>query len=166
MPKKYTCPICTKKYGKPLGHLYTSKIGKEHSVLRFKKLSKESSPLIKDFENIIVPDQRLDIDYRITAHIEPKHALWELGKGPLKNIITLLKIIRNRELFNSYKKEAFLWVKLPDQPMHFPLALKTAEIKLNTEKNIIEIKVAREELGNYGIAPRFGFFELPLPNAF
>ena len=138
-----------------------------YDLLKLKKELKSPIPLINviewyiDFENIIVPDQRLDVDYRIAAHIEPKHALWELGKGPLKNIITLLQIIRNRELFNSYKKEAFLWVKLPDQPTYFPLALKTAEIKLNTQKNIIEIKVAREELGNYGIAPRFGFFELP-----
>ncbi len=138
-----------------------------YDLLKLKTELKSPIPLMNvvewyiDFENIIIPDPRLDIDYRIAAHIEPKHALWELGKGPLKNIITLLQNIRNRELFNTYKKEAFLWVKLPDQPMHFPLPLKTAEIKLNTEKNIIEIKVAREELGNYGIAPRFGFFELP-----
>jgi len=138
-----------------------------YDLLKLKTELKSPIPLMNvvewyiDFENIIIPDPRLDIDYRIAAHIEPKHALWELGKGPLKNIITLLQNIRNRELFNTYKKEAFLWVKLPNQPMHFPLPLKTAEIKLNTEKNIIEIKVAREELGNYGIAPRFGFFELP-----
>ncbi len=114
-----------------------------------------------DFENILIPDPRLDIDYRITAHIEPTHPLWELGKGPLKNIITLLQNIRNRELINSFKKEAYLWVKLPEQSMYFPLALKTAEINFNTNKNLIEISVTREELGSYGIAPRFGFYELP-----
>jgi predicted RND superfamily exporter protein len=114
-----------------------------------------------DFENIIIPDPRLDIDYRITAHIEPKHALWELGKGPLKNIITLLENIKNRELINAFKKEAYLWVKLPEQPTYFPLLLDTAEINFNSKKNSIEIIVTREELGNYGIAPRFGFFELP-----
>jgi len=114
-----------------------------------------------DFENMLKPDERLDIDYRITAHIEPKHALWELGKGPLKNIFTLFKIIRSRELINSYKEEAYLWVKLPDQPMYFPLKLETGEINFNTNTNKVEISVSREELGNYGIAPRFGFFELP-----
>ncbi len=114
-----------------------------------------------DFENMLIPDPRLDIDYRITAHIEPTHSLWELGKGPLKNIITLLQNMRNRELINSFKKEAFLWVKLPEQPTYFPLALESAEINFNTDENLIEISVSREELGNYGIAPRFGFYELP-----
>ena len=114
-----------------------------------------------DFENIIKPDPRLDVDYRITAHIEPQHALWELGKGPIKNIFTLLKNIRNRELLNAYKKEAYLWVKLPEQPMYFPLTLKSAEIHFNTNDNLVEITVDREELGSYGIAPRFDFIELP-----
>jgi len=114
-----------------------------------------------DFENQIKPDQRLDIDYRISAHIEPKHALWELGKGPLKNIFTIIKNIRNRELFNSYKEEAYLWVKLADQPTYFPLQLKTADINFNINENKVEITVSRGELGSYGIAPRFGFFELP-----
>lgn len=138
-----------------------------YDLLKFKTGLKSPIPLLNvvewyiDFNNIIIPDPRLDIDYRITAHIEPKHILWEIGKGPLKNIITLFQNLRKRELFNTYKKEAFLWVRLPDQPMYFPLPLKTAEINFNTGKNLIEIKVAREELGNYGIAPRFGFFELP-----
>ena len=114
-----------------------------------------------DFENIIIPDPRLDIDYRISAHLEPKHVLWEIGKGPLKNIVTLLKNILNRELIKSFEKEAYLWVKLPEQPTYFPLALKSAEINFNTNKNLIEITVSREELSSYGIAPRFGFYELP-----
>jgi predicted RND superfamily exporter protein len=114
-----------------------------------------------DFENMLKPDERLDIDYRLTAHIEPKHTFWELGKGPLKNIFTIFKNIRNRELFNSFKQEVYLWVKLPDQPMYFPLELKTGKINFNTDNNKVEISVSREELGNYGIAPRFGFFELP-----
>jgi predicted RND superfamily exporter protein len=114
-----------------------------------------------DFENLLKPDERLDIDYRITAHIEPKHTLWELGKGPLKNIFSIINLIRNRELFNTFKKEAYLWVKLPDQPMYFPLKLNTGEINFNTNENKVEISVSREELGTYGIAARFGFFELP-----
>ena len=113
-----------------------------------------------DFENIIRPDPMLDIDYKITAHIEPKHALWEIGKGPFKNIKDILEHIKNRELF-TYKKEAYLWIKTPDQPMSFPLPLETAEINFDATKNLIEIKASREELSRYGIALRFGFFELP-----
>lgn len=114
-----------------------------------------------DFENIIQPDKLLDIDYKITAHIEPKHSLWEIGEGPLKNLRAIFQQIRNRELFNTFKKEAYLWVRLPEQPMFLPIQLKTAEINFNTQKNLIEIKTSREELGNYGIAVRYGFFELP-----
>lgn len=114
-----------------------------------------------DFENIIRPDPMLDIEYKITAHIEPKHPLWEIGKGPFNNLKDILSMVRNRELFNSYKKEAYLWLKPADQPMSFPLSLETAEINFNIEKNLIEIKVDREELGKYGIALRYGFFELP-----
>ena len=114
-----------------------------------------------DFENLLKPDERLDVDYRISAHIEPKHSLWELGKGPPKNIFTIFRNLRNRELFNSFKEEAYLWVKMADMPTYFPLELKTAEINFNTGENKVEISVSREELGTYGIATRFGFFELP-----
>ena len=41
------------------------------------------------------------------------------------------------------------------------MELKTAKINFNTNENKVEISVSRQELGNYGIAPRFGFYELP-----
>jgi predicted RND superfamily exporter protein len=113
-----------------------------------------------EFNNLIKPSEELDISYKIAAHIEPKHTLWEYGKGPLKNIREILNHIKNRELF-AYKKEVYLWIKPPGQIIYFPLPLKTANINLETEKNQIEIKVSREEIGNYGIAPRFGLLELP-----
>ena len=114
-----------------------------------------------DFENIIRPDPQLDIEYKITAHIEPKNSLWEIGKGPLKNIKSLIQQIVNRELLNSYKKEAYLWVKQKGMPFAFPVSLKTAEIEFDTQKNIIKIDVSRDELGKYGVALRYGSFELP-----
>ena len=104
-----------------------------------------------DFEIIIRPDERLDIDYKITAHIEPKHNLWEIGKGPLKNIISILQKIKGRELFNTYKKEVYLWVKLPEQPMSFPLKLETGNVFFDIQKNQIKIDVSKEELGKYCI---------------
>ena len=83
------------------------------------------------------------------------------SKGPLKNIFTIINNIRNRELFNSFKEEVYLWVKMVDQPTYFPLELNTAELNFNTNNNKVEITVSREELGRYGISPRFGFYELP-----
>jgi predicted RND superfamily exporter protein len=114
-----------------------------------------------DFENLIKPDERLDMSYKISAHLEPKHELWEVGRGVIKNIVEILNNIKNRELFNSYDKEAYLWIRPPDQTMYLPLQLETAEIDFNTNKNLITITVSREEIGKYGIAPRFGIFELP-----
>ena len=114
-----------------------------------------------DFENIVRPHEMLDIDYRIAAHIEPKHPLWEIGIGPLKNLRAILEHIKNRELFNTYKKEAYLWIKPPGQDIYFPLLLETGEVEFNVKKNLIEVKASREELANYGITLRYRFFELP-----
>ena len=114
-----------------------------------------------DFENIIRPDPMLDIDYKITAHIEPKHSIWEIGKGPLKNIKSIFQYIRNRELFNSYKKEAYLWIKAPEMPFYFPIKLETANVQFDTGNNRVDINVSRDELGKYGIALKYSFIELP-----
>jgi len=114
-----------------------------------------------DFENIIQPDPMLDIEYKITAHIEPKHVIWEIGKGPLKNILSILNIIRKGELVDCYKQEAYLWVKQKNTPISFPFPLETAEINFNVQSNSIDVKVSRDELSKYGIVLRYGFFELP-----
>jgi len=114
-----------------------------------------------DFENLIKPDPQLDINYKISAHIEPKHPIWEVGKGPLKNVQSILQYIKQRELINTYKKEAYLWIKTPDMPFYFPINLETANVSFNTENNIVSINVSRDELGKYGVALKYGFFELP-----
>ena len=114
-----------------------------------------------DFENLIKPDERLNVSYRIAAHIEPKYPVWEVGKGLLQNLKTLINNAKERDLFKVYKKEAYLWVRPPQQDIFFPIQLKTADVNFNLTNNQIEIKVTREELSNYGIAPRYGAFELP-----
>jgi len=114
-----------------------------------------------DFENIIKPDPMLDINYKITAHIEPKNTLWEIGKGPINNLKSIIQSIQKGELFNSYKKEAYLWIKAPEMSFYFPIKLETAEINFDSEKNFVSINVSREELGKYGIALSYEFFQLP-----
>lgn len=114
-----------------------------------------------DFENIIKLDPLLDVDYKITAHIEPKHSIWEIGKGPLKNVKTIFQLIRNKELFNSYKKEAYLWIKASDMSFYFPIKLETAQVKFDTGNNRVDINVSRDELGKYGVALKYEFIELP-----
>jgi len=114
-----------------------------------------------DFDNLIKFDQDLDIDYKIAAHIEPKNPIWTIGNGVIKNIQDIITQIKNQELFNTFQKQAYLWIKPPGQNMYFPITLKTGEIKLDREKNTVEIKISREEIGRYGIATKMGSFELP-----
>lgn len=114
-----------------------------------------------DFKNLVIPDERLDIDFKIAAHIEPTNPLWEIGKGPLKNLREIVQNLRKHELFNSYKKEVYLWIKPPGQTMYFPIPLETANVTFNIIENRISIDVSREELGKLGIAPRIGSIELP-----
>jgi predicted RND superfamily exporter protein len=113
------------------------------------------------FDNLIKPVEDLDISYKLAVHIEPKHQLWEIGKGFFNNIKTLFENIRDRELFNEYKVECYLWIKLPNQTLYYPLPLETAKIDFKTGKNTIDVNISREEIGKFGISPRFGLLELP-----
>lgn len=112
-----------------------------------------------NFENLIKPNESLDISYRIAAHIEPSYPIWEVGKGFLENFREIINHIRNRELLNSYKSEAYLWIRPPGESMYFPLPLSSGNITF--EQNRINVKVSREELGQFGIATQIGTFELP-----
>ena len=131
----------------------------------FQSTLKPSFPLVNvmewyiDFENLILP--QLDVGYKIAAHIEPSHPVWEIGKGVLANLKVLLQNIRNRELLNSYKKEVYLWIKPPGQEISFPLPLTTGTVLFDTNKNRVNIVVSIDELRTYGISPKIGTFELP-----
>ena len=111
------------------------------------------------FRNKITPVEELDLSYTIAVHIEPEHPVWELGEGLHNNLRSLLTHLRNRELLSTYTMTGVLWVQMPDQPVSFPIPLETANVSI--EQNTIHLEVSRKELGTYGIAPRFGSFELP-----
>lgn len=138
-----------------------------YDLSHFQSTLKPSFPWVNvmewyvSFENLILPDETLEIEYQITAHLESVHPIWEVGKGVLHNLRTMLQNLINRKLFDSYKKEAYLWIKPPEQPMFFPIPLKTGEITFDINNNRVNIRVIREELGGFGIAPQFGSFELP-----
>lgn len=114
-----------------------------------------------DFKNLIIPDEMLDINYKITARIEPTNELWEIGKGLPGNIKNILHNIKNRKLFKSYKKEVYLWISPPGQDMSFPIPLETGNVTFNTVENRVEIEVEKEELGKYGIVPEMYGMGLP-----
>ena len=114
-----------------------------------------------DFKNLITPLEELDINYQIAAHIEPSQPVWIVGNGLINNIRNLLNIIKNNQLINSYRSEVYLWIKAPGQDISFPIVLNTGNVTFNTFENKIEIEVKKTELGNYGIAPKFGSYQLP-----
>jgi len=114
-----------------------------------------------DFKNLITPYEELDMSYQIAAHIEPSQPIWIVGNGILDNIKNLLNNIKNNQLINSYKSEVYLWLEAPGQDISFPIVLKSGNVTFNTLENKIEIEAQKTELGNFGIAPKFGSFQLP-----
>ena len=113
------------------------------------------------FNNLIVPYAELDVEYQISAHIEPTHPMWTIGEGFFQNLQTLFDLIKNRELLNSYNKEVYLWITPPDKSFSFPLRLMNATVNFDIPKNQVQIEVSLEELAQYGIAPQIGAFSLP-----
>lgn len=138
-----------------------------YDLSAFESKFKSPIPLVNvlewyiDFDNLIKPDERLNISYRISAHFEPKHPIWVIGKGLKNNLKDIYNNLLEQELFSAYRKDVYLWIKSPGQAISFPILLKTGEITFDLKRNIIKMEVSREEIGQYGIAPRFGSFELP-----
>jgi len=114
-----------------------------------------------DFKNLITPDQRLNLNYKITAHIEPTNKLWEVGNGFIKNFKDIINLIRGHDLFGSYKKEAYLWVQQPGSDISFPIKLETGNVTFDVAENQIKIEVEKKELGKFGIAPEIYDVKLP-----
>jgi predicted RND superfamily exporter protein len=112
------------------------------------------------FRNQIIPDENLDIEYKIVAHIEPESEKWEIGRGLVNNIKELFSKIRSKEL-NTYTIEPYLWLKPPSSDISFPIKLNSSEIVIKSDENIIEIIVDKAELGKYGLAPESDGFGLP-----
>lgn len=114
-----------------------------------------------EFKNLITPFQELNITYQIAANIEPTKPIWTIGNGIISNIKALINNLRNNQLVKSYTSEVYLWIKAPGQNISFPITLKTGKVTFNPIENKIEIEVEKTELGNYGISPKYGSYELP-----
>ncbi len=114
-----------------------------------------------EFKNLIIPDERLNITYKIAAHIEPTNPFWEIGKRPFRNIVDIISKTLNRQLFRSYKNEAYMWIKPTESDQFFPIKLESGIVNLNISNDRVEILVNKSELGEYGIAPETSGFVLP-----
>jgi len=118
-----------------------------------------------NFENAINPIPSFTLDYAISAQIaifsEAEKPRWELGKGPIKNIRNIREILKSPSINLSYELNPYIIIKITDQQIEIPILLKYTNVTLDIEKNIIRIEIPLSELGKYGIAPKFGSFEVP-----
>ena len=114
-----------------------------------------------EFKNLIAPNEALDVQYLIAAHVEPLHPLWELGDGVVKNLKMFLNNLKKHELYNTYGENVFLWVGIPNNDVFIPFVLDTGNITFDYDNNRIIITVEKKELGKYGLAPEFEDFALP-----
>lgn len=111
------------------------------------------------FRNEIVPDERLNISYRISARIEPP-SVWEIGKGLIENMRNVFQSIASKEFFN-YEEKAYIWIKPKGYETYFPIPLETGNVTLDFANNRVTIKVQKKELEKFGIAPEMGGAALP-----
>ncbi|MFH1100784.1 MAG: MMPL family transporter [Methanobacteriota archaeon] len=112
------------------------------------------------FTNVLLPED-VDIQYKIAVRIEPAYPLWEIGRGIPANLQQLISHLRDHNLLTAYTTRAYLWLKPPGQTMSFSIPLTTGNITIDATNNNITLSVSRKELGDYGIAPQFGSFEVP-----
>ena len=113
------------------------------------------------FRNLIIPDENLDMQYTIAAHLEPVSSFWDIGSGLRANLRHLLDAIGNHELLRAYKTEVYLWITPAGQEISFPIVLTNANVTFNTQTYQIELRVPREDLGKYGLGIETEEFGLP-----
>ena len=88
-----------------------------------------------EFRNLILPDEKMNMTYRIAAHLEPSN-IWTIGKKPIENLLYLFQQIRNHTL-SSFKKEVYLWLKPPKQQFFIPIILDESTFNFNIKENKI-----------------------------
>lgn len=113
-----------------------------------------------EFENLLTPPE-YSMKYQIAARIQPANSIWEIGNRLSGNIKHIIQSIRNHTLSLSYKNDVYLWIEPPGQEMFFPIVIDKAKITFDFNNNKINIIVPKDELGKFGIAPRYGSFDVP-----
>jgi predicted RND superfamily exporter protein len=112
------------------------------------------------FEDILSPKEYKSI-YQLSVRIEPKSIFWEVGDGVVNNLQGFFQHLRDHELFNAYKEDVYLWIRPLGQEIFFPIKLTDANASFDIATNRINIVVPKKELGQFGIAARYGDFVLP-----
>ncbi len=117
------------------------------------------------FDNAINPFLPFDIRYTISARMavktEAKQPSWTIGTGPFRNILNIRRSIQSPRVSISSTVKPYLTLSLSDSDMQLSLSPEAAEAVFDVSKNTIRIILPRSELEQYGVAPRYGSFELP-----
>ena len=116
------------------------------------------------FENAIIPMFPLEIKYRISAQMacltEIDMPKWIIGQ-PLRNLQKIRTLIQSPTIQQSYTLKPYIWIGLSDEGSEISFSPETANATFDFSKNKIIIEIPSKELEQFGVAPRFGSFELP-----
>ncbi|UCD13279.1 MAG: MMPL family transporter, partial [Thermoplasmatales archaeon] len=117
------------------------------------------------FDNEINPIFPFKIGYRISAQMatftEVEKPKWIIGRGPLRNIREFKKVTQSPRVDISYKLDPYISVSFSGEETEFSISPETAEVNFDFLENKIIIEIPCDELGQFGIAPQFGSFEIP-----
>jgi len=117
------------------------------------------------FDNEIKPFLPFKMKYQISAQMatftEVQKPKWIFGKGPLKNLREIKKVIQSPIVNITYTLDPYITISFSDQETPLSISSKTSDANFNFLENKIIIEIPCNELEQFGIAPKFGSFELP-----
>ena len=105
------------------------------------------------FTNGLAPCEELKINYMIGARYEPE-VKWVVGNGLLSNIENILRK-------SEWKNNLYLWMKPRNFSTYFPIKLEESNFFFDFDNSTIVINLSKDELGKFGIAPKFKENQLP-----
>ncbi len=112
--------------------------------------------------NQLLPFQmKYRICVRMNTFTEVQRFEWKFGRGILRNLRNYIEISRSPEITIENNYESFLGIYLSDYETELYIPLESDELTFDILTNKITIKISRNELGSFGIAPSFESFELP-----
>ncbi|UCF12681.1 MAG: MMPL family transporter [Thermoplasmatales archaeon] len=117
------------------------------------------------FDNEINPFFPFKTGYRISAQMtvftEVEKPKWIIGGGPLRNIRQFKKVTQSPRVNISYTLDPYISITSSAKETEFSISPESADVYFDFLKNKITIEIPCDELGQVGIAPQFGSFELP-----
>ena len=117
------------------------------------------------FDNEINPFFPFNIEYRISARMvtftEVEKPKWIIGKGPIRNIREFKEVTQSPKVDISYTLDPYISISFSGEETELSLSPKTADVYFDLLENKIIIEIPCDELEQFGIAPKFGSFELP-----